>query len=292
MRLTVPAVPLAAIILLVLLSACSDDDPTAPTGSPGSLAVPHHYLTIQAAMDAAVAGDTVFVAPGTYGGGHEVEIVEGWTVTGGGDGRAGGHAPRTAGRPRAGRDPGRRHDARHRLRGRGFQHRGGGDHRHRRPDGVHRPPLVARHPSLPLRGQRRGGPVQLRRRSVRRFPLLPDHPRLRDLRQRIQQRCRRRVRQRLASPAGALHLRAQPRPLLALVARQRRRPRRLRRVQRAGDRRPLRPTTPPIRSAAPSGSIARSSRSSARHSPATPAAAMAARCPSATRARSSCGRAR
>jgi hypothetical protein len=81
MRRTVPVLPLAAIILLVLLAACSDDDPTAPTGSPGPLAVPEHYPTIQSAMDAAVAGDTVFVAPGTYGGGHEVEIVEGWTVT-------------------------------------------------------------------------------------------------------------------------------------------------------------------------------------------------------------------
>jgi hypothetical protein len=42
--------------------------------------VPEHYETIQAAMDAAAAGDTVVVAPGTYTDRNEVEIIEDFTV--------------------------------------------------------------------------------------------------------------------------------------------------------------------------------------------------------------------
>ncbi len=42
--------------------------------------MPGDYATIQEAMNAATAGDTVFVSPGTYTGVNEFEFLPGWTV--------------------------------------------------------------------------------------------------------------------------------------------------------------------------------------------------------------------
>ncbi len=50
----------------ILLIACSEDKPTKPEYD--YLHVPAEYATIQEAVDAAVSGDTILIAPGTYTG--------------------------------------------------------------------------------------------------------------------------------------------------------------------------------------------------------------------------------
>jgi UDP-N-acetylmuramyl tripeptide synthase len=61
----------ALTVTLLLLTACSDDDPvasdasTTTKGSSATIHVPEDHDTIQQAVDAAAPGDLVLIAPGT-----------------------------------------------------------------------------------------------------------------------------------------------------------------------------------------------------------------------------------
>lgn len=78
---------MAGLVVLVILACGKDDTTNPPPEQTNVINVPGDYSTIQAAIDASAAGDTVLVQPGTYNerinfNGHEVIVGSLYITTG------------------------------------------------------------------------------------------------------------------------------------------------------------------------------------------------------------------